>query len=56
MQFKNVTFYFQLLQNIGYISCVVQYILEPVLLRVVCTSHIPPSPPALSEIFTLHQW
>ena len=33
-----VTFYLQLLQNIDYIPCVVQYILEPILYPIVCIS------------------
>ena len=32
MQFLKVTCHLQLLQNIGYIPCVVQYILEPILI------------------------
>ena len=45
-----VTFHLQLLQNIGYITCVVQYILEPILHPIVCTSPsatpiLPPSSP-----------
>ena len=41
IQVLKVTFYFQLLQNIGYISHVVQYILEPIFHLIVCTSHSP---------------
>ena len=41
IQFLKVTFHLQLLQNIGYISRVVQYILEPIVHPVVCTSHLP---------------
>ena len=39
--FLKVTFHLQLFQNIGYIPCVVQYILEPILHPVVCTSPKP---------------
>ena len=42
IQFWKVTFHLQLSQNIGCIPRVVQYILEPVLHPVVCTSHSPP--------------
>ena len=42
IQFLKVTFHLQLLKNIGYIPCVVQYILEPILHRIVCTSHSQP--------------
>ena len=38
IQFLKVTFRLQLVQNIGSIPRVVQYILEPVLHPVVCTS------------------
>ena len=41
MQFLKVTFYLQLLQNIGYIPHIVQYILQPILHPIVCTSHSP---------------
>ena len=37
----NVTFHLQLFQNIGYIPCDVQYILEPTLHPIVFTSHSP---------------
>ena len=38
--FKNLSnFHLQLLQNIDYIPCIVQYILQPILYPVVCTSH-----------------
>ena len=50
IQFLNVTFHLQLLQNIGYIPHVVQYILEPILHPLVCVSHSPtpilPFPPS----------
>ena len=39
IQFLEVTLHLQLLQNIGYISCVLQYISEPVLHPVVFKSH-----------------
>ena len=39
-----VTFHLQLLQNIGYIPHVVQYILEPILYPIVCISPIPMLP------------
>ena len=38
-----VAFHLQLLQNIGYIPHVVQYILEPILHPIVCTSQCPTS-------------
>ena len=38
IQFLKVTFHLELLQNIGYIPSVVQYILEPILYLIVCTS------------------
>ena len=34
-----VDFHLQLLQHIGYICCVKQYIFEPVLHLIICTSH-----------------
>ena len=37
IQCLNITFHLQLLQNIGSIPCVVQYISEPIL--IVCASH-----------------
>ena len=48
MQFLKFTFHLQLLQSIGCIPCVVQYILEPVLHPIVCTplSPTPISPPS----------
>ena len=42
IQFLKVTFHLQLLQNIGSIPRVVQYILEPTLHPTVYTSHSPP--------------
>ena len=48
--FLKVTFHLQFLQNIGSIPRVAQYILEPILHPVVCTSHpqtyilLPPPP------------
>ena len=41
VQFLKVTFHLQLLQNNGYIAYVVQYILQPILHPIVCTSHLP---------------
>ena len=41
IEILNVPFHLQLLQNIGYIPCVVQYITEPVLHTLLCTSHLP---------------
>ena len=41
MQFLEITSHLCLLQNIGYVPCVVRYILEPVLRPVVGTSHSP---------------
>ena len=41
IQFLKVTFHLQLLQNIGSIPCVVQYIPEPILHPIVYTSHCP---------------
>ena len=41
IQFLKFTFHLQLLQNIGYIPRVVQYILESILHPVVCASHFP---------------
>ena len=35
----SIIFYLQLLPNIEYIPCVVQYILEPILYPMVCTSY-----------------
>ena len=48
IQFLKVTVHLQLLQNIGYIPHVVQFILEPILYSVVCSSHSP------IPILTLH--
>ena len=36
-----VTFHLQLLQNICYIPCDVQYILEAILYPIICSSHFP---------------
>ena len=41
MWFLKDTFHLQLLQNIDYIHCVVQYILEPILHSVFCIFHFP---------------
>ena len=41
IQFLKVIFHLQLLQNISYIPCVVQYILEPILYPIVYTFHSP---------------
>ena len=46
-----VTFHLQVLQNIIYIPCVVQYILEPILHPNVYTSHTPTSAP-----YSHHWW
>ena len=46
-----VTFHLQVLQNIIYIPCVVQYILEPILHPKVYTSHTPTSSP-----YSHHWW
>ena len=49
IQFLEVTLHLQLLQNIGYVPHVVQYILEPILYLIDCTFHsstpILPLPP-----------
>ena len=37
----SVIFHLQLLQNIGYIPCVVQYVTELILHTLFCTSHLP---------------
>lgn len=42
MQFLKVTFYLQLLPNIGPVPRFVQYVLEPVLDTVVCALPLPP--------------
>ena len=39
IQFLKVTLHLELLQNIGYIPSVVQYILEPILYLIVWTSY-----------------
>ena len=53
MQFWKVTFHLQLFQNIGYIPCDVQYILEPTLNPIVFTSHFPtPKLPCTSLVTT----
>ena len=39
MKFLKATFHLQLVQNIGCVPCAVQYILEPVLHSIACTSH-----------------
>ena len=47
IQFLKVTFHLQLLQNIGYIPHVVQYIPEPILYLIVCPLtplHVTPAP------------
>ena len=55
-----VTFHLQLLQNIGYILCFVQYILEPILHAIVCTSCSPtpyypytPSPVVTTSLLSI---
>ena len=54
IQCLKVTFHVQFLQVIGPVSCVVQYIPEPTLYPVACTSHFPtpilPLPPPLVTI------
>lgn len=54
IQFLKVTLHSQLLQNIGYIPRVTQYILEPVLHPVVFTSHFPTrrTPPTPAVVTT----
>ena len=51
MPFLKVTFHLQSLQNIGYVPQAVQYILEPFLHPVVCTSH--PLTPTVKNLTVL---
>ena len=52
IQFLKVTFHLQLLQNIGYIPHVVQYIPEPMLYLIVCPLSPPHIIPAPSPLVT----
>ena len=57
LQLCKLAFYLQLLQNIGYIPCVVPYILEPIIHPVLCTSHsLTPILPLSTYLHGLPRW